>query len=96
MRGLEHYLNDIMRPPPDATDVKGQFVIFIIYTNRINSAKSVTITQTLDVTRSPLNSTHKIFSIKRFNRNSDFYAKLNDFRVLRTQRVVFTVGMELE
>lgn len=25
MRGLEHYLNDIMRPPPDSTDVKGQF-----------------------------------------------------------------------
>lgn len=28
MRGLEHYLNDIMRPPPDSADVKGQSPIF--------------------------------------------------------------------
>lgn len=25
MRGLEHYLNDIMRPQQDSTDIKGNF-----------------------------------------------------------------------
>ncbi|XP_068916855.1 cytoplasmic polyadenylation element-binding protein 2 isoform X2 [Tenebrio molitor] len=28
MRGLEHYLNDIMRPPPDSTDIKGKSSYF--------------------------------------------------------------------
>lgn len=53
MRGLEHYLNDIMRPPPDSTDVKGQFAIFI-NTNEIKTTKCIVITQTVNDLHSPL------------------------------------------
>lgn len=31
MRGLEHYLNDIMRPPTDSTDIKGQLSFFFVF-----------------------------------------------------------------
>lgn len=36
MRGLEHYLNDIMRPQTDTTDLKGK--VFNIYAYRITNA----------------------------------------------------------